>query len=129
MPAVFGVINVDGIDDEGTFLVAERFGWPRPKGLAPHLAAALLAAASDLGLAAQRRDVPFGILLDHMPIVKGGTPALTIMRGTLKSLHRIHRPTDNLSNLSGSGIGPCVDLICAALALLRTREHTTTAAR
>ncbi len=124
MPPVFGVINVDSIDDEGTFLIAERFGWPRPKGLAPHLAAALLASASALDLSAQRRDVPLGILLDHMPLVKGGTPALTVMRGTLGSLHRIHRPADSPENLRGTGIGPCIDLLCGALALLRSREHT-----
>ncbi len=119
MPPVFGVINVDGIDDEGTFLVAERFGWPRPTGLAPHLAAAILSSASDLGLNAQRRDVPFGILLDHMPIVKGGTPALSVLRGTLRSLHRIHRPADAPARLNGAGVMQCVDLLCGALARLR----------
>ncbi|MGH7445840.1 MAG: M28 family peptidase [Longimicrobiales bacterium] len=119
MPPVFGVINVDSIDDVGTFLIAERFGWPRPSGLAPNLAAALLGSAAELGLPAHRRDVPFGILLDHMPIVKGGTPALTLMRGTLGSLHRIHRPSDDLSHLRGTGVVQCVDLLCGALALLR----------
>lgn len=119
MPPVFGVINVDSIDDDGTFLIAERFGWPRPRGLAPNLAAALLGAAVESGISAQRRDVPFGILLDHMPIVKGGTPALTVMRGTLASLHRIHRPSDDVSHLRGTGVVQCVDLLCGALALLR----------
>lgn len=119
MPPVFGVINVDGIDDEGPFLVAERFGWPRPSGLAPHLAAAILASASELGLNAHRRDVPFGILLDHMPIVKGGTPALSVLRGTLRSLHRIHRPADAPTHLNGAGVMQCVELLCGALAQLR----------
>src|SRR5690606_19091292 len=82
MPPVFGVINVDGIDDHGTFHVVERFGWPRKKGLAPHLAAAVLGAADRLGMSARRRDAPFGILLDHMPLVEAGTPALSIMRGS-----------------------------------------------
>ena len=122
LPPVFGVINVDSIDDEGTFIVAERFGWPRPAGLAPHLAAAILGAASALDLDAQRRDVPFGIMLDHMPIVKAGTPALSVMRGTLGSLHRIHRPADSADHVSGAGVTQCIDLLCAALGQLRTRE-------
>ncbi|MGH7504096.1 MAG: M28 family peptidase, partial [Longimicrobiales bacterium] len=37
MPAVFGVINLDGLDDDGSFHLLERFGWPR-RGAAPHLA-------------------------------------------------------------------------------------------
>lgn len=122
MPAVFGVINVDGIDDHGTFHVMERFGWPRRKGLAPHLAAAILGSAAELDIRAQRRDVPFGILLDHMPIVEGGTPALSVMRGTLRSLHRVHRPADNAQRLSGSGAQDCVDLLCGALTQLRARD-------
>ncbi len=122
MPPVFGVINVDGIDDEGSFIVAERFGWPRPSGLAPHLAAAILGAAATLGLNAQRRDVPFGIMLDHMPIVKAGTPALSVLRGTLGSLHRIHRPADSPERLNGAGVMQCVELLCAALEQLRARE-------
>ena len=28
-----------------------------------------------------RRDAPFGIMLDHMPLVNAGTPALTVLRG------------------------------------------------
>lgn len=122
LPPVFGVINVDGIDDEGRFIIAERFGWPRPSGLAPHLAAAILGAASSLGLDAQRRDVPFGIMLDHMPIVKAGTPALSVLRGTLGSLHRIHRPADSPEHLNGAGVMQCVDLLCGALGHLRARE-------
>lgn len=125
LPPVFGVINVDGIDDEGRFIVAERFGWPRPSGLAPHLAAAILRAAASLGLDARRRDVPFGIMLDHMPIVKAGTPALTVLRGTLGSLHRIHRPADSPERLSGAGVMQCIDLLCGALRELRAGEVET----
>jgi Zn-dependent M28 family amino/carboxypeptidase len=125
-PAVHGVINVDGIDDVGPFHVIERFGWPRPKGLAPHLAAALLGAAGALELPAQRRDAPFGILLDHMPIVRGGTPALSVMRGRLGSLMRVHRPGDDVSKLRGTGIEECVDLFAGALHLLRDSERART---
>ncbi len=122
MPAVYGVINFDGIDDDGDFQVVEDFGWPRKRGKAPHLAAALLSAAAAIDVPAHRRSVPFGIMLDHIPIVEAGTPALTLMRGTLASLRRVHRPIDNLQRLTGAGITRAVELTCAALFLLRSRE-------
>lgn len=123
MPAVYGVINFDGLDDHGGFQVVEDFGWPRKTGKAPHLAAALLSAAAALELPAQRRSVPFGIMLDHVPIVKAGTPALTVMRGSLSSLRRVHRPIDDLTRLTGDGVRRAVELTCAALFLLRKGEN------
>lgn len=122
LPPVHGVINIDGIDDDGRFFVMERFGWPR-RGLAPHLAVGLLGAAAVLGVPALRRDVPLGLLLDHMPIVRAGIPALTLMRGELRSLHRVHRPADSLASLHGTGVTRAVDLLCAALTLIRGDER------
>jgi hypothetical protein len=119
LPPVYGVINFDGLDDHGDFQVVEDFGWPRKTGKAPHLAAALLSAAAALDQPAQRRSVPFGIMLDHIPIVKAGTPALTVMRGTLASLRRVHRPIDDLNHMRGDGVSRAVELTCAALFLLR----------
>jgi hypothetical protein len=119
LPACFGVINLDGIDDDGRFYIIERFGWPKKKGVAPHLAAALLWAADQLNHEARRRDVPIGLLLDHIPIVNAGTPAVTVMRGSLASLQRVHRPADSLSHLLGTGVTQGVSLICAALQRMR----------
>lgn len=121
LPAVFGVINIDGLDDRGPFYIMERFGWP-PRGTAPHLALALLGAASALDLPATRRNVPPGIMLDHMPIVKGGTSALTLMRGERRSMARVHRPSDDIAHLRGDGVAAAVDLVCAALRILRSQE-------
>ncbi len=122
LPAAFGVINVDGLDDQGSFYLMERFGWPRKKGAAPHLAAALLVAAEKLKLTAQRRDVPLGLLLDHIPIVQAGMPALTLMHGRLSSMLRVHRPADNLDHLSGRGVQLAVDLLVEALRQLRQQQ-------
>jgi hypothetical protein len=119
LPPVVGVINLDGLDDDGTFFVLERFGLIRKRGLAPHLAAALLEEAAELGEAADRRDLPPGIPVDHVPIVNAGTPALTIMRGTLKSLRRVHLPADNLGNLRGDGVVRTIALVSGALRRLR----------
>jgi hypothetical protein len=121
LPPVFGVFNLDGIDDDGPFHIIERFGFKR-KGLAPHMAAALLAAAADRKLPADRRDLPYGVMVDHIPIVEAGLPALTIMRGTMKSLRRVHRPGDTVDRMRGSGIERTIELMSDALATLRSQR-------
>jgi hypothetical protein len=123
LPAVFGVINLDGLDDHGTFYVLERFGTLRKTGLAPHLAVALLQEAESLGIPADRRDLPFGIHVDHIPIVRAGVPALTVMRGSTSSLRRVHRPGDDLDHLRGDGVRAAIDLVCGALERLRAQSR------
>lgn len=118
LPPVEGVINVDGIDDGGSFFVLERFGLRR-QGRAPHIAHALLAAAQAAGMPARRRDVPLGLILDHMSFTHAGFPALTLMRGTLRSMARVHRPADDLTHLRGTGVDAAVELLRGALVVLR----------
>jgi hypothetical protein len=120
LPGPLAVLNLDGLDDEGSVLIVERFGWPR-RGLAPHIAAALLSAADALGLPIRRRDLPLGILVDHLPFVSAGHAAVTVMRGTLRSLRRVHRPEDRPERLSGRGAAEAAALVAGALALLRGR--------
>jgi hypothetical protein len=115
---VFGVINIDGIDDNGPLYVLEKFGMPA-RHIAPHLVAAILQAAAAQSMPAQRRNVPFGLLLDHIPIARADLPAVTVMRGSFASLRRVHRPADSLQNMTGSGIESVVRILRDALALLR----------
>lgn len=115
---VRGIINLDGLDDRGSFQLVDRHGYPR-RGMAPHLVAALLTAAEQLGVPAQRRALPSGLLVDHIPFVEAGFSALTIMRGSARSLRRVHRPGDVPALLSGEGITETVTLVSAALSLLR----------
>ncbi len=115
---VFGVINIDGVDDVGPLYVLEKFGMP-PRHIAPHLVASILQSADAMDLPAQRRNVPFGLMLDHLPIARAGLPAVTVMRGSFASLRRVHRPADNMANLSGSGIDTVTRLLREALNLLR----------
>jgi len=124
LPAVSGAINLDGIDDTGSFHVIERFGWPWRRGGAPELGDSLLRAGQQLELPVRRRDGPFGILLDHMPIADAGIPALTVMKGNARSLRRVHRPADDLDHLDGRGASTAVELVGRALALLRAQEPT-----
>jgi hypothetical protein len=123
LPPVFGVINLDGLDDHGRFYVFERYGVIRRRGLAPHLAAALLQEADARNETADRRDLPFGIPVDHIPIVEAGTPALTLMRGSIRSLSRVHRPADTADRLQGDGIRRTIDLVCGALVRLRAQSR------
>jgi Zn-dependent M28 family amino/carboxypeptidase len=115
---VIGVINIDGIDDEGGFYILERFGIP-PRHIAPHLAAAIMTAATEMGEPAQRRTVPFGLLLDHMPLARVQLPAVTLMRGSMRSLLRVHLPTDSLAALNGVGIDSAIALVRRSLEILR----------
>jgi len=117
LPAVEGIINLDGLDDEGPFRIAESYGWP-PRGKAPRLVAALLDAAGELGLAIERGGVPAGIMVDHVPFARAGHPAVTLMRGTFRSLLRVHRPADTASRLAGDGVAAAARLVSAALARL-----------
>ncbi|MGQ0561110.1 MAG: M28 family peptidase, partial [Gemmatimonadota bacterium] len=115
---VIGVINVDGIDDDGAFYILEKFGMP-PRHIAPHLVAAALRAATEMDVQARRRNVPFGLLLDHIPLARVHLPAITIMRGTMRSMRRVHRPADSMQSMSGRGIDTAVDLVSRALRILR----------
>ncbi len=117
---VIGIINVDGIDDSGGFVILEKFGIP-PRHIAPHLAAALLAASAELDVPAHRRNVPFGLLLDHIPLAQRHLPAVTLMRGTLASLRRVHRPTDSMDALTGAGVESAVTLLQRALIILHSQ--------
>jgi hypothetical protein len=115
---VIGVINIDGIDDDGGFYVLERFGIP-PRHIAPHLAAAIMTAAEEMAEPAQRRNVPFGLLLDHIPLARVRLPAVTLMRGTMRSLLRVHLATDSTAALNGAGIDTAITLVRRSLEILR----------
>lgn len=118
LPRVQGIINLDGLDDEGDFHIIERHGLPR-RGWAPQLAAALLTAAARLGAHAERRALPVGVMVDHIPLVEAGFPAVTLMRGSARSLRRVHRPEDDAAHVSGIGAAAAVALVSGALDVLR----------
>ena len=127
LPAVQGVINVDGLDDSGHFLVAEGRGWSR-KGSAPQLAAALLMAGRALDLPVHRRPLPRSLLVDHLPLAEAGIPTLTLLRGTWQSLMRVHRPGDDAAHLQCRGAAEGAALLTAALHLLREQSASHLAA-
>jgi hypothetical protein len=121
LPPVQGVINVDSLDDRGTFLVAEGYGWRR-SGSAPQLAAALLTAAAALDLPIQRRPLPRSVPVDHQPVAEAGIPALTLLRGGWQSLLRVHSPSDDVDRLDAGGAAAGATLLSAAMRLLHHGE-------
>jgi hypothetical protein len=128
LPPVQGVINVDGLDDHGPFLVAEGHGWSR-KGSAPQLAAALLTAATVLDFPIERRPLPRSIPVDHVPLAAAGIPALTLLKGGWHSLMRVHSPRDDADRIDGTGAAEGATLLCAAVRLLREEEGVGLAGR
>jgi hypothetical protein len=128
LPRVQGVINVDGLDDTGTFIVAEGYGWRR-KGSAPQLAAALMTAAAALDFPMDRRPLPRALPVDHLPLAEAGIPALTLLRGSWQSLLRVHRPDDDADHIDGTGAANGATLLTAAMRLLHHDEAAHLAGR
>lgn len=126
LPPVDGIINLDGLDDDGDFYIIERYGWlRRRRALSPHLTAAVLTAAEALGFRANRRDLPPGVLTEHATFIRSGFPAVTVVRGTAASLRRVHRPEDDVSMLTGRGVAATIALVAGMLEALRGPTQRT----
>jgi hypothetical protein len=117
MREVEAVINLDGLDDRGTFFLLEGPLPAMAKGSL--LAAALVEAGRGAALTVRRRPIPPGLLLDHLAFRRAGLPALTLMRGGVRSLARVHRPADRADRLTGDGAERAASMVSAALARLR----------
>lgn len=126
LPPMLGIVNLDTLDDDGDLLILERYGWPRHRGGAPQVATYLLAAARALEVPVRRRAVPFGVLVDHIPLGDAGLPAVTLARGSARTLMRVHRASDTADMLRGRGAADAVIVLDAALRLMRQsrNEHT-----
>jgi Peptidase family M28 len=96
------VINLDGLDESGPLVVIEGTKPWKPSEPGP-FTVALASAAKTKGLSLRRRGLPPGLLVDHVAFAEAGVPALTIMRGHLRSMARVHTRADNLTRLRGRG--------------------------
>jgi hypothetical protein len=106
-PAV--AVNVDGVDDAG----ATRVMWTgrRPA----RLAEALLRAAAAAGEPARAARLLPGILADGVALADAGWEAVTVSRGTARTVARIHTPRDAVEAIRGEGIAATAALIAAAI--------------
>lgn len=100
-------LNCDGVDDEGE-LVLMHAG-RRPTRL---LDAARRVTASGAPGARAMRLIP-GVLVDAVAFSDAGWEAVTVSRGTPRTLLRVHRATDDLAHLRGDGIDEAARLLAA----------------
>ena len=95
-PAV--ALNCDSVDDAGSLVV--MFSGKRPSRLVSLLASAASEAAEPLRVL---RLIP-GILTDHVALADAGWETVTLSRGDLRTLQRIHTSRDSLESMNGTGI-------------------------
>lgn len=94
-------INCDGIDDHGALTCTVS----RDNGILKLSMAALDLDAIGGGSDAirVRRSIP-GVLFDSLAFANAGWTAMTVSRGTLSSLRRVHTRADTLDRLAGIGV-------------------------
>jgi peptidase M28-like protein len=98
-------LNCDGIDDGGELLC--MYSGHRPA----RLVAAFERAAGAEGAALSVRRLLPGLLVDGVAFADAGWEVLTLSRGTIGTLARIHTPRDNLEMLTGAGIERAVPVL------------------
>jgi Peptidase family M28 len=101
------VLNCDTVDDAGDWRC--MYTGARPKGIA--VAAETIAGALGVRLL-MRRLIP-GILADSMAFADLGIEAVTLSRGTLSTLARIHTRRDTSIVLEGNGAAEASVLLSA----------------
>lgn len=106
------VLNCDGVDDVGQLTVM----WTRPR--ARRLVDAFRAAAGRAQQALQVTPLLPGVLVDAVAFSDAGWEAVTLSRGSLATLRRIHTRVDDLDHLEGRGIADASRLLGATISQL-----------
>ena len=100
-------INVDGVDDRGATICMRH-------GRAARVRVGLSRAARAIGMRVdERRTIP-GLLTDGVVLAESGWSAVTLSRGGLRTLWRIHRAADSASRITGRGIHEMARLVASA---------------
>ena len=97
-------LNCDGVDDRGDLTIMHRGG----KNVPDELLQALRAAAP---APLRVRRMPLGLLTDSVALSDRGWTAVTVSRGSLATLRRVHTAADSLASLRGDGIDPVATLL------------------
>jgi hypothetical protein len=101
-------LNCDSVDDDGPLVL--MYTGSRPAGLVSVLERAATAARQEVRTL---RLIP-GILTDSIALAAGGWQTLTLSRGTLRTLQRIHTSRDTLATMSGRGISGAAEVLARA---------------
>ena len=95
-PAI--ALNVDSVDDQGSLVVMHSGSLPRP------LVSAIRKAAADEGEPLMAFRLIPGILTDSVALAAAGWATVTLSRGTIRTLQRIHTSRDSLAHMDGRGV-------------------------
>jgi hypothetical protein len=110
------VLNVDSLDDAGETTVM----W---SGREPStLLSALRSASRTTGTRVRCRRLLPGILTDSVALADAGCPAVTVSRGSLDTLLRIHSELDRAELLKGEGVAQVARLLVATLDTIEAQD-------
>jgi Zn-dependent M28 family amino/carboxypeptidase len=101
-------LNCDTIDDNGEFRCMAS-------GARGPLVAAVARAASRLTLNVPIRALLPGILADSVAFADAGWDSVTLSRGNIATLARVHTSSDTLERLNGTGIAKAACLLAATV--------------
>jgi len=104
-------LNCDGIDDAGSLVCMHSGGSRESRAVA-----AYAAGAAQCGVALRVRGLVPGLLVDAVALSDAGWDAATLSRGNWRTLARVHRPSDDLEHLAGTGIAEAAGVMAAAAA-------------
>jgi hypothetical protein len=102
-------INIDGVDDNGDL----RLTWSGKRPTA--LIEVLKAEADRVGARVRVGRLFPGVMVDAIALGDAGWQVVTVSRGTLGTVARIHTSRDSLTNLTGDGVALTASIIRAAI--------------
>lgn len=100
-------INVDGVDDRGSTICMYH-------GRAARVRVGVARAARAIGMRVREQPTIPGLLTDGVALGEAGWSAVTLSRGGLATLWRIHRAADTADRLSGVGMHEVARLAASA---------------
>ncbi len=100
-------INVDGVDDHGTTICMYH-------GRAARVRVGVARAARALAMRVREQPTIPGLLTDGVALAEAGWSAVTLSRGGLGTLWRIHRSADVAARLNGIGMHEVARLVASA---------------
>jgi len=101
------ILNCEGADDEGR--IAVMYTGRKPGKLLQ----AVARASRQTGVVHKASRMIPGILADSVAFTDAGLTSVTFLRGSVRSLMRVHRASDDLAHLRGTGIADTAALVAA----------------
>jgi len=102
-------INVDGVDDVGVVRVIH------PRRRPAELLGTITDAARGLGIRISTGTLPPGLLVDGVALADRGWKVVTVSKGDLGTVARIHTPADSLERVGGEGVAEVAALVHRAV--------------